>query len=430
MIREKFPRTAVDGRVNVTRTYPYFSGTCATRLALLCTGLAAAPMTGCSGDNRDTQRGGVGTAPAVMVAVQARSPESSSFYVGVYPELPRAVDLAGMLEVPSGRDARAFGGYVFVWDAEASTYTRFSVDDSLNLYEDGAVSFANLGASGSVMTSFISATRAYSLTRNNMQIVVWNPTTMELLGSISTDAVPDPDYPDLDIGEPARFGDHVAWPVLWYDYDNLRFKPELGVILAAAGTEDAAFVERDSRCGGGWSLFTDSAGDLYVTGNAWFGFAHFFGDEAPFQPNDCVLRMKSGSTAFDPEYYVDLNQAANTPAVYHTWQSTGRGVVAAVWDPADDPGTLSDPDEYWSAPMLRKVVQIDDGVATELHGIPKSAVFSTLDYRLDGELYMLVSEGSPDPGANARSSLYRIAGSEAVLAFSTTGDIWSIGRVR
>jgi hypothetical protein len=373
---------------------------------------------------------GSGNAPAVMVAVQARSPESNNLYVGVYPELPTEIDPAAMLEVPSGQDARTFNGHVYVWDGESGTYTRYAVDDALQLSEQGKVSFANLGGTGAVMTSFISPTRAYTMTRDNLQLVAWDPTEMALIGSISTDALLDPEYPDLDYGEPVVFGDHVAWPILWYDEDNFRFKPELGVVLASSTSLEPLSVQRDTRCGGGWSLFKDTAGDLYVTGNAWFGFAHFFGPDAASWPNDCVLRMRSGSTQFDPDYYVDLNRLADTPAVYHTWHTRGHGLVATVWDPADDPGALSDPDAYWSAPLLRKLVEIDDGVVTPLGGIPKSAVFSTLDYRLDEELYLLMSEGSPEQEESGRSSLYRVTASGAELALTTVGDIWAIGRVR
>jgi hypothetical protein len=70
-------------------------------------------------------------------------------------------------------------------------------------------------------------------------------------------------------------------------------------------------------------------------------------------------------------------------------------------------------------------------VASEpVSGIPASAVFSTLNYRLDGELYMLMSEGSAGPAGDARSTLYRIDDSAAELALTTSGDIWSIGRIR
>jgi hypothetical protein len=143
-----------------------------------------------------------------------------------------------------------------------------------------------------------------------------------------------------------------------------------------------------------------------------------------------LLRIESGSTEFDPDFHVDLNAAAETPAVYHTWHAEGRGVVAAVWDPDNDPMDLPTPDDYWSAPMQRKLVRIDEESSEPIEGIPSSAVFSTLDYRLDGDLFMLMSEGSTQAVGDARSTLYRIVGKEAKRALTTEGDIWAIGRIR
>lgn len=75
--------------------------------------------------------------------------------------------------------------------------------------------------------------------------------------------------------------------------------------------------------------------------------------------------------------------------------SRGRSKSAAVRDKADDPKRLTDPDAYWSAKFRRKLLSSDDDKTTEVTEIRKSAVFSTLNYRLDDTLYMLVSEGDP-----------------------------------
>lgn len=400
---------------------------CLSQLALL--GVLAC---GCSDSEPDEPKvdagAGDASAPAVMVATQVITPDSFNLYVGAYPELPSETDLSGMLEVSGGNDARAHDGHIFVWNSDKGEYTRYEVDDTYALVHPKRVSFANLGGTGNVMTHFISSTRAYSLTRANLQIIIWNPSTMEILGDLSAESILDEEYPNLDVGEPVLFDGQVAWPVLWADEDDLRFKRSVGVLLAKADSDEPVTVLRDDRCGGGWSLFTDSAGDLYATGNAWFGFAHFFGEGAASYPNDCLLRIKKGTLEFDPDYYVDLNKLADSPAVYFTWHVRERSLFAAVWDKADNPKDLKDPDEYWSAEFSRKLLLIDEGKATEVAEIPKSAVFSTLNYRLDDTLFMLVSEGSPSE--SGRSSLYRVTESGAEQALTTKGQLWSIGRVR
>lgn len=70
-------------------------------------------------------------------------------------------------------------------------------------------------------------------TRGELQIVIWNPRDMTLLGSIDMSAAIDPDYAELDYGEPVAFGDYVAWPMLWNDSNAQRYKPDVGVVPAA-----------------------------------------------------------------------------------------------------------------------------------------------------------------------------------------------------
>jgi uncharacterized protein DUF4374 len=368
--------------------------------------------------------------PAVMVAVNVQMTDDSVLYVGAYPALPEGeLDTSQMLEVGGSASAAAFNGSVYVWEGELGQYTRFSVDASLGLVRELSVSFMNLGGTGPSMTSFVSPTQAYTLTTENQQIIAWNPSDMTVSGSISTEALVDPDYPRVEYGEPAIFGDYVAWPILWSDYDAFRFKPEVGVALVRIGSSEPAMVVRDARCGAGWSLYTNAAGDLYATGNGYFGFAHFYGEEASTYPNDCVLRMRAGTTEFDPDYRVDLNAATGSPAVFHTWHVSDDTLLAAVWDPQMDPSSLPTSDDYWNAPLLRTLVDLNSGTSTLVEGIPPSAVWSTVNYRLDDTLYVPESDGSLEL-ETVTSTLYRVTGAGAERAFSVAGDLWAIGRIR
>jgi hypothetical protein len=369
--------------------------------------------------------------PAVMVANQIRTPEESNLYVGAFPSLPTdELDLSEMIEIGDASHAITYGGFVYVWEGEASQYTRYSVASDLSLVPGPVVSFANFGVTGPSITGFISTTRAYTMLSDALGMVVWDPSSMQVLGSISTEGFVDPDYPRVEYGEPASFGEYLAWPILWSDYDNLRFKPEVGVALTNIASDAPPIVLRDARCGAGWTLFTDRAGDLYVTGNAYFGFAHFFGAGARSFPADCVLWVKAGSTEFDPDYRLDLAQATASPAVYHTWNVGGGALLAAVWDPTDDVARLPSADDYWNAPLLRKLVLMDQASSTIVSGIPKSAVWSTLNFRLDDTLYVLESDGVVGGGTQSRSSLYRVTQDGVEKAFSSSGEVWSIGRVR
>jgi hypothetical protein len=399
-----------------------------------CLGLAAVSSVlvgGCGAEEpAETRTPSSGKAEAVMLSVFARTPDGSNLYVGVYPELPKeAPDRARMLEVAGASLAQAFNGYVYVWNGEEARYTRYAVDDELGLEPAGSLSFQQLGVSGNVQTIFVSSRLAQTMT-DSLDIISWDPSEMEIERVSPPEELEDPDYPRVEYGEPELFGDFVAWPVLWSDYDNLRFKPEVGVVLSALEGDAPPKVVRDSRCGAGWELFVDDTGDLYVTGTGYFGLAHFFGDDPSSYPNDCVLRIRSGQSAFDADYYLDLNETTGSPAVYHTWQVSDRTLLGAVWDPQDEAPQTDD--AYWSAPLLRKLVLIEEGESRAFAEIPKSAVWSTVDHRLDGVLYMLSSEGLVDAEgpSDARSTLYEITASGARAVLSLPGEFWGMGRVR
>jgi hypothetical protein len=122
-----------------------------------------------------------------------------------------------------------------------------------------------------------------------------------------------------------------------------------------------------------------------------------------------------------------------SPSVYYTWHVSERTLLGAVWDPLDDPALLPTSDDYWNAPLLRQFIDLDAGTSTPVPGIPKSAVWSTLDYRLDGVLYVPESEGTLNPDGTpgpVRTTLYAVTSAGASRAFSTAGDIWGIGRIR
>lgn len=364
-----------------------------------------------------------------MVSLLVPSPEVSNFYVGVYPELPSGLDPANMLEVRSGYDARAYNGYIFVWEGESGTYTRYSVGAQNQLSEGPRVSFRNLGGTGTVMTRFVAPNLAYSLTRDELELIVWDPEAMLIRGSVSAANIADAEYPDLDYGEAVSFGDYVAWPIQWADWKSERFRPEVGVVLASTRSLEPPIVLRDGRCGAGWMLYVDDAGDLHATGTAMSGYAHFFGAQAGQFPSDCVLRINAGSLEFDPDYRVDLQALTGSPAIYQPWHMNDDALVAAVWDPLDDPAAVS-PDDYWTKPMLRQLVRVEQGRSTRLEGMPKSSVWSALSQRIDDTLYLLAVEGRAFEGAGPHSELYRVTDTGAELALSTNGFLWSVGRVR
>ena len=128
---------------------------------------------------------------AVMLATYVRSPDGNdSVYVRALPELP-----SGEIEYSNYRE---FGpvnvftssGYVFVWDSEPATLARFSVNENLDLVDGPVLSLLNQGFSGidSHAHVVVSETRAYSMSPQLDQIIVWNRAANQQQIILQTDA--------------------------------------------------------------------------------------------------------------------------------------------------------------------------------------------------------------------------------------------------
>jgi hypothetical protein len=115
-------------------------------------------------------------------------------------------------------DISTYGGWVFAWEREAATFTRYSVRDDFSLFQDGEkLSFLSYSGGGEFVggeLALISATRAYTLSSELDVVVIWNPTTMEITGTIP---MQPPDVPEGFVSfahHPAVVGDKVIWEIV------------------------------------------------------------------------------------------------------------------------------------------------------------------------------------------------------------------------
>jgi hypothetical protein len=57
-----------------------------------------------------------------MASLLVPRSDASNFDVGAYRELPSTLDLAQMIEVSHGCDARAYNGHIYVWEGDAGRH--------------------------------------------------------------------------------------------------------------------------------------------------------------------------------------------------------------------------------------------------------------------------------------------------------------------
>lgn len=218
------------------------------------------------------------------------------------------------------------------------------------LSEAGRLNLPAGGVGANVL--FAGPTRAYVSASEAGRIVEFDPQTMTQTGEIDLTELGlarDPSNPEARNPNPSvmllRGGRlYVALQQLV----GLGFASADGVDVAIfdAATGELEAVAHDPRAsspgrlGYNDTMFVDEHGDLYVVCVASWGFAP--GQKAG------ILRIRSGETSFDPDYFVNLTDATvDVPGGRLTFLNSARyGNDGYVYGIAEVPALLSDPPRY------------------------------------------------------------------------------------
>jgi hypothetical protein len=230
------------------------------------------------------------------------------------------VDIGKGIEIPGGGYLYAppGGEFVLLGGSEEPTFTRYELDADGNLRKGKEVSFAGVGVGYTYRhVIFVSDEQAYFLDESQLQIVRFNPTTMEL-----DRAIPVDDFKCLEasttFGTPIRREDGFYFPRGCWDLDVTSSGASL---VHLDPRTDEVTVTHDVRCMGMQIGFLADNGDAY-----WFS-DYDASVEWTFQrrdtPHDCALRLRAGESTFDAEWELDL-----------TTRTGGVSAIAAV--PAGD----------------------------------------------------------------------------------------------
>jgi hypothetical protein len=388
---------------------------------------------GCSSDSATLIGAGatdraqqLATSPAVLVAVIAESPESRNIYAGALAEVPTGeLDYSQFREF-GNVDVSTYGGDVFVWDRDPALMTKFFVDEDLTLSEGPSISFANHGAAGG-QSVFISETRAYHLSPALDVIVVWNPSSMEITGTIALEPPPRSENfaADTFAHNGKVVGDSVIWQIGSNDWDTPAVYPAATLAIVSATRDEPWRLVEDTRCAGTDGGYVDALGDYYVRAGAYWGYFAAFGAEAP-NVKTCVLRVRAGETVFDPDFLIDMRDVTGSYINYPWFHVQGSQYLAQSWDPGL--ALPEDPSEFWYADLVPQLVDIDTRTATPYPDIEGSVMVQSGEFKVDGVTYYeLNPEGYTLGGDPSRIVELR---PEGVVDRFTVPGLWSLARIR
>ncbi|MEM8508658.1 MAG: hypothetical protein AAF717_12550 [Bacteroidota bacterium] len=241
---------------------------------------------------------------AYIVQNTVQTPEGGrTVFVSVLSSLTDEVRLDDAFEFNGSARARTFNGKVYVFDSEELLVIRYAVNDDNTLQEEDRFSMAQLGAAGfNSQIAFVNDQYALTLPNGLRQFVVWNPTTMEVRGTIDfPPSIPDPfntsNIGSINVNENGEVFIGIAGVNLGSGTNVPGAR--VAIVDPVSGTVDVVF---DETIASGTEGSFDGEGNYYFSANAYFGIARYLS----FPPDvaQTITRINQGERVFDPNFNV------------------------------------------------------------------------------------------------------------------------------
>jgi hypothetical protein len=369
-----------------------------TATAALTSALLLATSAGCGdggGDGDSSEAPASGPLYAVMYEVY--DDVGSTSYLSLLNTLDiEEVDTSKAREYGGGRAfIQTYNGWLFVGDADSPTVTRYSVDARGELVTEGVISFASYGLPASQFdtwnVTFINPNKAYLLDLDQGTTIIWNPSTLEILGDI-----PPPDEllrPGLRLeGTPGALRDGLLFRTFgWVDDDGAQYSTEFFLATYDVATDQLVSLVTETRCPVPGNLVDqDEAGNIYFSNWIWSVAGTIMRDAPP----SCVLRINAGETGFDPDWTLDYSTfTEGRKGAMFTYLDGGRGLISAFYDERTSFDATTDPWSYVGSNNWRIWnVDLAGGTGSPLEGIDyNGGAFTPVQF--DGRLFLMVPGG-------------------------------------
>lgn len=371
---------------------------------------------------------------AFIIQSTVQSPAGDrTIFLNVFSEFPDQVNIADAIEFNSNSRFTTFNGKVYVFDSENVEVLRFAVDENNNLVEEDKFSMAGLGVNGfGSANAIVSDQHAVSEVQGVRQLVFWNPTTMEITGTV--------DYPDI-IPQAFRGGltgaidgdGRVFFGFSGFDFGTFSNQPGARVLIVdpVAQTLEPLF---DEDVAAGTDGDVDANGDFYFNADAYFGFGRYV---VPVNRDtiQTIQRVNRGENTFDPDF--NLRASDITPEGYPQMAAFGFRILgdrfASIFLAGTEQEIAANPQGAIAQGALPRVIYT--GSTTNWQGtqIPFSdseKALATL-FVVDGELYVVATNLTGGGSSDFNNDLYRITSSNTLeKVTSTVGFFENIAKVR
>jgi hypothetical protein len=394
--------------------------------------LSALALGACGGDD-DSGGGGAGGGGGALYAVmyEVYDDVGSNSYLSLLESLDiEEVDVTRAREFGGGRAfIQEYGGKLFVGDASAPTVTRYAVSEEGELVAEGTISFANYGLDAGQFdawnVTFIDPDKAYLLDFKEGTTIIWDPSTMEIVGDI-----PPPDgilREGLSLeGTPGVVRDGLLLRTFnWVDYDTAVYSTDFLLAIYDVATDELLEVVEETRCPvPGNLVHQDEAGNIYFSNWIWPVAGTIMNDA----PSPCVLRVNAGERQFDPAWtfrYGDI--AGGRQGAMFTYLDSGRALASVFYEEETSFDETTDPWEYVGSLNWRIwSVDLEVGTGAPLDGIDfNGGAFTPVE--LDGRLFLMIPGGADE---NWATQIHEVADGSASPRVKLPGWSYQLVKVR
>jgi len=372
---------------------------------------------------------GEGSLFAVPTQVYGADFATSTSYVPVVPSLDVArIGIDQARELDGRASVATVGKWLFIASSSSPVVQRFEVAADGALTAAGSLNFANYGlpeyfsidAWGAV---FVNAEKAYIFNGSDGSHIVWNPSTLEILGEIPAPGVMKAGY-DLESVAVVR-GNRMYRIFTLLNYDSWEFLPE-PQYLAVYDTQGDTQLElvQESRCPQLYSRpFVDEAGDIYFSGWVWTPGLTLTTD----YPASCALRIRADEDTFDQDWQLNFAQDVTDGREAGILRYLGEG--RALLDVFHDERVTVDGDtdaqelsntanwRLWSLDLETK----QGGPVEDLDY--KAGGYT--DVQVDGRTFLMVPNGD-----YSETTAYEIGGDQLVEGFKIQGSSYHMVKLR
>jgi hypothetical protein len=253
--------------------------------------------------------------------------------------------------------------------------------------------------------------------------VVWNPSTLEIVGEIAGPEVLRDGW-DLESVAIVR-GNRLFRIFSYLDYDSWRFDSSTQYLAVYDVENDRlSNLVQDSRCPLLYSRpFVDEANDIYFSGWVWTAAETLMNGA----PKNCALRVRAGEESFDPDWQLTYSDdvTEGREAGILRYLGGGRALLDVFHhERASVDGAIST-EELSNTPNWRLwSVDLEGRTGAPVEGLDFKAG-GYQDVSVGGRTFLMVPNDD-----YSETTAYEVEGGQAVAGFEIRGSSYHMVELR